>query len=114
MFLSRSRSLAASPSRSPRLPPAFQLQLSRPCSFSHLSAGPSVCARMFMRVQETRVRGYANRMIDTLAGCMPSLRPSLSPALRARALSRQALSFIPFGELISSRGVEKPLEGPAE
>lgn len=45
------------------------------------------CVRMFMPVQETRVRGYANRMIDTLAGRLPSL----------------ALSFIPLGELISSR-----------
>lgn len=34
----------------------------------------SECKRvsMFMRVQETRVRGYANRMIDTLAGRLPS------------------------------------------
>lgn len=30
------------------------------------------CVRMFMRVQGTRVRGYANRMIDTLAGWLPS------------------------------------------
>lgn len=88
--LTRPLSLLPSSFHSLRLPSAFQLQLSRPCSFSHLSAGPSVCARMFMRVQETRVRGYANRMIDTLAGCMPSLCLSLS---LARTLARPYLLF---------------------
>lgn len=46
--------------------------------------------------RRTRVRGYANRMIDTLARCLPSL----------------ALSFIPSVELISwERGGEGVLHG---